>query len=202
VTNLLQRSGRGWLDGRGWSNSHVRRHQIVGDRHQSRAPSYSARRTDSGLNQARLKFRRFILEDSDLPFRHCVALKPSVQLLIFRAGPLLKLPEASGAFPAIDGQKNVGILRRPQQLSAEIAFREPKQLCPIPIRTVGADAVLQVFLSNGEFPDDEVHKGQRCRRLGRGNTVLQWAFSAFGAYRLADLPGSFCPSQSCRLSHP
>jgi len=43
-------------------------------------------------------------------------------------------------------------------------------------------------------------KVKRCRRLGRGNTVLQWAFSAFGAYRLADLPGSFCPPN--RAAYP
>jgi hypothetical protein len=49
---------------------------------------------------------------------------------------------------------------RPQQLSTEKPLRQPKEACPIAIRTIGADELLNVLHSNRELPDDDVHKYQ------------------------------------------
>lgn len=54
-------------------------------------------------------------EDSHLLFCESIALELSIQTLIFSTESLLKNVEASGTFPSIDCQEDIGLVRRAQQ---------------------------------------------------------------------------------------
>ena len=84
-------------------------------------------------------------------------LKCSVQFLVLSPESLLKNLEASGAFPAINCQEDVGFVGRPQQLSAQVTLPAPEELRPITIRSTRGDEFAKMLLSNRELPDDDVH---------------------------------------------